>query len=113
MPTSTEEALHRSLTQLQGAEFLYETCLFSERAYTFKHALTHEVAYGSFLQERRRMLHTRIAAALEGLYADRLNEQVDRLAYHAMRGEMWDKALLYCPSRQAPRRWCARLTARL
>ena len=91
-----EEALHRSLTQLQGAEFLYETRLFPEREYTFKHALTHEVAYGSLLQERRRGLHARIVAALEALYADRLAEQVDRLAYHALRGEVWDKAVPYC-----------------
>ena len=92
----SEEALHRSLTQLQGAEFLYETRLFPEREYTFKHALTHEVAYSSLLQERRRVLHARIVAALEELYADRLAEQVDRLAHHALRGEVWDKAVAYC-----------------
>ena len=92
----SEEALHRSLTQLQGAEFLYETRLFPEREYTFKHALTHEVAYSSLLQERRRVLHARIVAALEALYADRLAEQVDRLAHHALRGEVWDKAVAYC-----------------
>ena len=40
-------ALQRSLAQLQAAEFLYETRLFPEREYTFKHALTHEVAYGA------------------------------------------------------------------
>src|SRR4029077_196971 len=39
----TEDVLHRSLAHLQAAEFLYETRLFPERAYTFKHALTHEV----------------------------------------------------------------------
>jgi class 3 adenylate cyclase/tetratricopeptide (TPR) repeat protein len=90
-----EETLHRSLAQLQGAEFLYETRLFPEREYTFKHALTHEVAYGSLLQERRRALHTRIVEAIEGLSADRLIEQVERLAHHALRGEVWDKALAY------------------
>jgi tetratricopeptide (TPR) repeat protein len=47
-----EEELHRGLAHLQAAEFLYETSLFPEHAYTFKHALTHEVAYGSLLQER-------------------------------------------------------------
>ena len=92
----SEEALHRSLTQLQGAEFLYETRLFPEREYTFKHALTHEVAYSSLLQERRRELHARIVAALEELYADRLAEQVDRLAHHAVRGEVSDKAVAAC-----------------
>src|SRR5262249_8642941 len=59
-----EEGLHRGLAHLQAAEFLYETHLFPERAFTFKHALTHEVAYGGLLQERRHALHARIVAAL-------------------------------------------------
>jgi class 3 adenylate cyclase/tetratricopeptide (TPR) repeat protein len=91
-----EEVLYRNLAQLQGAEFLYETQLFPEREYTFKHALTHEVAYGSLLQERRRALHSRIVEALETLSPERLAEQVDRLAHHALRGAVWDKALTYC-----------------
>jgi class 3 adenylate cyclase/tetratricopeptide (TPR) repeat protein len=90
-----EEILHRSLAHLQTAEFLYEAHLFPEVAYTFKHALTHEVAYGGLLHERRRLLHARIVDALETLYADRLAEQIDRLAHHALRGEVWDKALTY------------------
>lgn len=60
-----EAALQQGLTHLQAAELLYETQLFPERAYTFKHALRHEVAYGSLLQERRRVLHARIVEALE------------------------------------------------
>ena len=90
-----EEMLHRGLAHLQAAEFLYETHLFPECIYTFKHALTHEVAYGSLLQERRRALHARIVTGLEGLYTDRLDEQVERLAQHAVRGEVWDKACTY------------------
>src|SRR5262249_49152430 len=78
------------------AEFLYETSLFPERVYTFKHALTHEVAYGSLLQERRRGLHARIVEALEGLAEDRLTEHVERLGHHALQGEVWAKALAYC-----------------
>jgi predicted ATPase len=101
-----EAALHRSLAHLQAAEFLYETRLFPEHAYTFKHALTHEVAYGSLLQERRRALHARIVEALERLSPDRLTEQVERLAHHALRGEVWDKALAYC--RQAGEKTMAR-----
>jgi hypothetical protein len=62
-----DEIVQRSLAQLQAAEFLYETRLFPEREYTFKHALTHEVAYGSLLLERRRTLHARIVASLEAL----------------------------------------------
>ena len=94
-----EEVLQRGLAHLQAAEFLYETRLFPEPEYTFKHALTHEVAYGSLLQERRRVLHGRIVEALEALAGDRLTEQVERLAHHALRGEVWDKTLAH--SRQA------------
>ncbi len=90
-----EAVLHHGLAHLQAAEFLYETQLFPDHEYTFKHALTHEVAYGSLLQERRRVLHARIVEALEALAGDRVAEQVERLAHHALRGEVWDKALAY------------------
>ena len=91
-----EAALHRGLAHLQAAEFLYETRLFPEPEYTFKHALTHEVAYGSLLLERRRVLHARLVEALEALAPERVAEQVERLAHHALRGEVWDKAVTYC-----------------
>jgi predicted ATPase/class 3 adenylate cyclase len=94
-----EEALRQRLPTLQAAEFLYERSLFPDLEYTFKHALTHEVAYGSVLQERRKALHAQIMASIERLYADRLAEQIERLAHHALRGEVWDKALGY--TRQA------------
>ena len=101
-----EAAFHHGLAHLQAAEFLYETRLFPEHAYTFKHALTHEVAYGGLLQERRRVLHARIVEVLEALAGDRVTEQVERLAHHALRGELWDKALAYC--RQAGEKAMAR-----
>ncbi len=99
-----EDALQRGLARLQAAEFLYETQLFPEREYTFKHALTHEVAYGSLLLERRRVLHARIVESLEALGGDQVAEvasgqspdQIERLAHHALRGEVWAKALVYC-----------------
>jgi tetratricopeptide (TPR) repeat protein len=91
-----EATLPRGLGDLQAAEFLYETQLFPEQVYTFKHALTHEVAYGSVLQERRRVLHACIVGVLEGLAGERVTEQVERLAHHALRGAVWDKAVIYC-----------------
>jgi tetratricopeptide (TPR) repeat protein len=96
MGEAPEEALHRGLDHLQEAELLHETRLFPECEYTFKHALTHEVAYGGLLQERRRVLHGRIVEVLEALATERLGEQVERLAHHAVRGEVWDKAVTYC-----------------
>ena len=97
-----EGPLHLGLTHLQAAEFLYETRLFPEHEYTFKHALTQQVAYETLLQERRRPLHARIVEALEAFAGDRVAEQAERLAHHALRGEVWEKALTYC--RQAGRR---------
>jgi class 3 adenylate cyclase/tetratricopeptide (TPR) repeat protein len=91
----TEEVLRRSLTHLQAAEFLYETALFPDLVYTFKHALTYEVAYSSLLQERRRGLHARIVQAIERLHAERITEHIERLAHHALRGQQWEKALTY------------------
>jgi class 3 adenylate cyclase/tetratricopeptide (TPR) repeat protein len=90
-----EEDLRRGLARLQTAEFLYEARLFPDLEYTFKHALTHEVAYGSLLQERRRALHALIIHAMERLYAERVVEHVERLAHHALHGELWEKALAY------------------
>jgi class 3 adenylate cyclase/tetratricopeptide (TPR) repeat protein len=90
-----EETLRRSLIHLQTAEFLYETRLFPDLEYTFKHALTHEAAYGGLLQERRRVLHNQILKALETRLYVRQEEEIERLAHHALRGEVWDKALIY------------------
>jgi DNA-binding NtrC family response regulator/tetratricopeptide (TPR) repeat protein len=91
------DELHTSLRSLQAAEFLYETSGFPEVGYTFKHALTHDVVYGSLLNEQRRLLHARIVGALESLHGDgRLSEQVERMAHHAFRGEVWNKAVAYC-----------------
>jgi tetratricopeptide (TPR) repeat protein len=94
-----EEVLGAGLRRLQAAEFLYETRTFPEPEHTFKHALTQDVAYGSLAPDQRRALHARIAEALEGLHAERLGEHLERLAYHATRGELWERALHY--SRQA------------
>jgi tetratricopeptide (TPR) repeat protein len=91
-----EDSLRRGVSDLQATEFLYETSLWPDIEYTFKHALTHEVAYASMLQDRRRALHARIVDAIEALYADHLAEQIERLAHHTTRGEVWDKAVTYC-----------------
>jgi tetratricopeptide (TPR) repeat protein len=91
----SEAGLQHGLAHLQATEFLYEIGLSPALAYTFKHALTHEVAYGSLLSEQRRILHAHILEALEAVDADRLTEQVERLAHHALRGEVWDKAFAY------------------
>jgi predicted ATPase len=61
-----DEPLRHGLAQLQAAEFLYEASLFPELEYTFKHALTHEVAYKSLLRASRQNCHERIAHPTTG-----------------------------------------------
>ena len=96
---TSEEQLRAGLSNLQAAEFLYETPMFPDLEYTFRHALTHEVAYESLVGESRRTIHAAIVAASEELYPDRLAERVERLANHALRGELWEKTVGY--ARQA------------
>jgi class 3 adenylate cyclase/tetratricopeptide (TPR) repeat protein len=92
---AAEDAVQRGLTHLQAAEFLYETRLFPDPEYTFKHVLTHEVTYGTLLQDRRKALHARIVGAIERSYPDRLTDHIELLAHHAFRGEVWDQAVRY------------------
>jgi class 3 adenylate cyclase/tetratricopeptide (TPR) repeat protein len=90
-----DDALHRALDRLRAAEFLVETGFYPDLTYAFKHALTHEVASASVLQERKRALHARIVDALEGLAPERRAEQVERLAHLARGAERWEEAVRY------------------
>ena len=90
-----EDDLYRLLSSLQRKEFLYEQPAFPEVEYIFKHALTQEVAYGSVLQERRKVLHEQTGQAIEHLFHDRLEEHYDELARHYSRSGNTEKAVEY------------------
>lgn len=83
------------LQELKAIELIYETSVFPELAYMFKHALTQDVAYHSLLVQRRQALHRLVGQAIEELYADRLAEHYEVLAYHFAKGQDWAKALAY------------------
>jgi class 3 adenylate cyclase/tetratricopeptide (TPR) repeat protein len=85
----------QALTSLRNAGFLYEASLFPDVVYRFKSALTRDVASASLLREQRRVHHARIVEAIERVYHDRRTSHADQLAFHASRGEVWAKALLY------------------
>ena len=69
---------------------------FLPAEYTFKHALTDDVAYQSLVEERRRLLHRRVAAAMETRYGEGRADLAGALASHFERGEDWSKAATYC-----------------
>ena len=89
------EDIKTNLLNLQGLEFIYEKRLFPELEYIFKHALTQEVAYNSLLQKRRKEIHEQIGQAIEQIYAERLEEFYEILAYHATAAGQKERALRY------------------
>lgn len=91
----SEPELRARLDGLKAAEFLYESRLFPELEYTFKHSLTREVAYSNLLREQARGLHAQVAEALVALAGDRREEHVEQIADHAELGHLWPMAVEY------------------
>ncbi len=89
------ERIDSMLSALQTGEFIYEQPAALDVEYTFKHALTHDVAYNSLLIERRKFLHERAGQALESMFAGQLEDHLDQLAHHYSRSNNVDKAVEY------------------
>jgi class 3 adenylate cyclase/tetratricopeptide (TPR) repeat protein len=90
-----DEALQRDLATLVAAELLYQRGQPPQAVYTFKHALIQEAAYESVLQRVRRQTHRRLVQVLEAQCAEMAATHPELLAHHALRGELWDKAVAY------------------
>jgi class 3 adenylate cyclase/tetratricopeptide (TPR) repeat protein len=88
-----ELALH--CETLEAADFLYKASSDMTPQYSFKHDLTREVAYGTILVGVRRTLHAKAVEIIESIFSSRLDEHIDRLADHAFRAELWEKAIPY------------------
>lgn len=91
----TEAEFLQALYLLQARDLLYESAVYPESVFSFKHALAQEVAYHSLLQETRAGLHERTGHAIETLYADKLQEHASLLAYHYVRSANVAKAMEY------------------
>jgi predicted ATPase len=105
-----ETALRAALARLCATGLLCEARLPGEAEYAFKHARTHDVAYAELMKERRREIHARVVDAIEALQPDRQGEQIERLAHHALHGELREKAVRYL--REAGRKAAARSALR-
>ena len=92
---NSADELGRMLDGLQLGEFIYEQPAVGDVEYTFKHALTQEVAYSSILSDRRKRLHERTGAAIETLYAASLDDHASELAHHYSRSGNAEKAAEY------------------
>ncbi|MGA8641157.1 MAG: adenylate/guanylate cyclase domain-containing protein [Candidatus Binatus sp.] len=103
----SDEELQGLLSQLQMAEFIYEQPAVSDVAYVFKHALSQQVASGSSLLERRRVLHERVARVLEAQFPEIVETQPELIAHHYTEAGLganavpyWDRA-----GKRALQRW--------
>jgi class 3 adenylate cyclase/uncharacterized protein YcbX len=91
----SDDSLDRLLDHLQLGEFIYEQPAVGGTQYTFKHALTQDVAYQSVLMERRKALHERIGATIERMYAGSIDDHLNELAHHYGRSGNVDAGMKY------------------
>ena len=91
----SEDELERLIAKLQLGEFVYEQPSIVDVEYTFKHALTQEVAYNSVLLERRKQLHEHVGHAIETIYTTSLDDHLAELAHHFSRSGNQEKAVEY------------------
>jgi tetratricopeptide (TPR) repeat protein len=104
---SERDAVATDLKDLHAGDFVFPSPSELEPMYSFKHALTQDVVYTSLLERRRRRFHTAAGRGLEELYAGRLDEVVELLAYHYERSGEDEKAVDYAilAAEKAQRRW--------
>ena len=106
-PSRPRPISSRTSRELQASDFLFLSAREPELVYTFKHALTQDVAYSSLLERRRRTYHAAVGRGLEELRAGRLDEVVELLAYHFGKSAEGEKAVDYAilAAEKAQRRW--------
>jgi len=90
-----EQELLSQLSALKDSELLFERGIYPESTYIFKHAFTQEVAYETLLLQRRKVLHELVGQAIEDLYHNRIEEQMNLLYHHFSLAENWTKAVDY------------------
>jgi tetratricopeptide (TPR) repeat protein len=94
-PERTAAEVDEHLARLQAIEIIREKQRLPELEYIYTHALARDAIYASILQQRRRELHARVGAAMEALFAHRIEEFYGLLAYHYAQAEAWEKAKMY------------------
>jgi DNA-binding winged helix-turn-helix (wHTH) protein/predicted ATPase len=97
-----EESAGKQENELIGAMdrcdkygLIHSSSGLGEEKYAFTHDLLQEALYESIGPARRRRYHLRIAQIIEKLYAARLEDRYESLAYHFREGNDLEKAVIY------------------
>jgi class 3 adenylate cyclase/tetratricopeptide (TPR) repeat protein len=93
--SDSTERLSEALETLKNLELIQQIRVIPEAEYMFRHVITQEVTYETLLKQKRKELHSLVGRAIEKLYADRLEEFYEMLAFHFWRGEDWPRAYKY------------------
>lgn len=93
--TSTQDAVEHRFNDLERIDLIRTRSLYPDLEFIFKHALTQEVGYNSLLKRERREIHERVASIMEKLFAHRISEFYETLAWHYRRGRSIPKAVSY------------------
>jgi predicted ATPase len=80
--TDLSENIEQHLSGLERLDLIKTKSFEPDLEYIFKHALTQEVVYNGLLIKERLKIHARIAHVIEKLFADRLPEFYETLAFH-------------------------------
>jgi tetratricopeptide (TPR) repeat protein len=91
----SEAELQKLLAELKAAQFLYEIPNATSFQLKFRHALVHEVAYGSLISAKRQMLHARVLRAMESQNQENPQDLIESLAHHAFNAALWNEAVVY------------------
>ena len=90
--TRHADTLDRLLEELEDLGLLRRASQ-SEQEYEFKHALIQEVVYSGLLKKDRQAMHQQIGLAMEQVFADRLPEFFETLAFHFRHSDLSQKSL--------------------
>ena len=88
----SDSATLDALDELRQARLIHA---LDEQRFAFDHTLTMEVAYQEVGELRHRLLHRRVASALESIHDDSLDEVAGLVAQHYAEGDQPDLAAKY------------------
>jgi class 3 adenylate cyclase/tetratricopeptide (TPR) repeat protein len=91
----SETEFQRLVAELKAAQFVYEAPNPIYAQLKFRHAMIHEIAYGSLTLPKRQTLHARVLRAMESQYRESTFDVVESLAQHAFNAALWDEARIY------------------
>ena len=90
-----EESLLDAIDELIESRLIIEESSEIREEYRFDHPTVREVVYNSLSRGKKRLLHKKVALALELVSKGKESEKVYNLAYHFYNANEYEKALLY------------------